>query len=138
MFTAPVLCLVALCGCGQGGKDLAPVSGTVTLDGEPLADGVIIFQPIADDSNPNPGAGSTARTDSEGKFSLETINRKPGAIVGTHKVKVYSYSPETPVTSDTDDGRVQERVPKKYNYTTILTFDVLPEGTDEANFNLTQ
>ena len=39
--------LVASCGCGDSG-DALQVTGTVTLDGEPLPDGLITILPIED------------------------------------------------------------------------------------------
>lgn len=127
----------AVCGCGQNGNKIVPVSGKVTLDGEPLAGGVINFQPQAAARSSTAGPGSSSRIDENGSFRLETIDGIDGAAVATHKVKVYSYSPETPVASDRDTGPRKERVPAKYNYQTTLTFEVPSEGTAEANFELT-
>lgn len=131
-----LLCTAMVCGCSESEFPLAPISGTVTLDGEPLAGGVINFQPIAVGGATNPGPGSSSHLDEAGHFSLETIQGAPGAVVGTHKVKIYSYSPESPATSDVDTGPSQERVPERYNYRSTLTFDVPAAGNDQANFDL--
>jgi len=124
-------------GCSSSEFDLAPVSGIVTLDGEPLADGGVSFQPLAQAGSTSGGPGSTSRTDAEGRFSLSTIDGQPGAVIGSHQVKVFSYSPEMPIASDTDSGPSKERVPARYNYRTQLTFDVPAGGTEQANFELT-
>ena len=67
-----VLCLLsmvlacALSGCGGGASyELVPVSGRVTLDGQPLANARVSFQPARDQSDPGPGASGV--TDAEGK-----------------------------------------------------------------------
>ncbi|MEM9659403.1 MAG: hypothetical protein AAF961_13680 [Planctomycetota bacterium] len=130
-----LLCGVA--GCGSSQFDLVPVSGVVTLDGEPLAGGVINFQPNAPAGQTTGGPGSSSHTDDEGRFEMETIQGEPGAVVGTHKVRIYSFSPETPIASDSDAGPSKERVPHRYNYRSELTFEVPVGGTDAADFKLT-
>lgn len=128
--------LLATLGCGSNPYDLAPVSGTVTLAGEPLRGAVVNFQPIARGSA-NVGPGSNGRTDAAGHFELKTIQDETGAVVGQHRVRIYSYSPESPSVEDTDSGPVVERVPQRYNYRSKLTYTVPEEGTQRANFELT-
>ncbi len=124
-------------GCGSSSKyPTAQVSGIVTLDNEPLSGAIVNFQPVGGD-NPNVGPGSTGRADENGHFSLTTIHDDPGAVVGTHKVRIYSYSPESAPAGDGDAGPIVERVPHRYNYRSQLTFSVPAEGTKEADFKLT-
>ncbi len=130
-----VLAIPLMFGCDSSKHQLAPVSGIVTLDGEPLSDGVVNFQPMAG-KNVNVGPGSNARTDEQGRFVMNTIDDQPGAIVGKHRVRIYSFSPESPRVDDTDSEPPSERVPHRYNYRSKLTFDVPAEGTSEANFEL--
>ncbi len=123
-------------GCSSNpGYELAATSGTETLDGEPLAGAVVNFQPLTTGDKVL-GPGSVGRADASGRFSLTTVDDKPGAWVGVHKVRIYSYSPESPVESDVDAGPSQERVPDRYNYQSKLTFEVPAAGTSEANFEL--
>ena len=63
-----VLCAFAL-GCG-GGPEFVPVSGVVTLNGKPYGKAAVSFQPIGTTENPNPGRGSSAYTDENGRFRL--------------------------------------------------------------------
>lgn len=130
-----VFVIALMLGCESSKDQLAPVSGIVTLDGEPLSDGVVIFQPMAGD-NLNVGPGSNARTDEQGRFVLNTIDEQPGAIVGRHRIRIYSFSPESPRVDDTDSEPPSERVPPRYNHRSKLTFNVSAEGTGEANFDL--
>ena len=129
------ICLAV--GCSKSEFELVPVSGTVTLDSEPIAGGVINFQPVASADATTGGPGSSGRINDEGRFSLTTVRGQPGAVVGTHKVKIFSFSPESPVVSDTDSGPSKERVPERYNYRSKLTFEVSTSGTDQADFALT-
>lgn len=129
-------CALQAVGCGSDhGYQLAPTSGVVTLDGEPLVAAVVNFQPMTSGDKVL-GPGSVGRTDQSGRFELLTVQDDLGAWVGTHKVKIYSYSPETPSIEDTDSGPSQERVPHRYNYQSKLTFEVPEGGTDQANFDL--
>jgi hypothetical protein len=128
--------LLMACGCGSSPYDLVPVAGTVKLDGKPLGGAVVNFQPKSGGSA-NVGPGSNGRTDEAGHYELNTINDEAGAVVGSHRVRIYSYSPESPSVEDTDSGQALERVPERYNYRSELTYKVPAEGSNQANFDLT-
>jgi hypothetical protein len=82
LFATAILTFV---GCG-GNFSTAPVSGKVTLDGKPV-DGIrLVFSPMANEGNTDPGPWSTGVTNSEGEYTLETRHKKPGAAVGKHTV----------------------------------------------------
>ena len=131
---------VAVCtllsGCNTKGYDLAPVSGVVTLDGKPIPGTLVNFQPVGKDGKV-PGPGSTGRCDEAGRYSLKTIRDDPGAVVGTHRVRIYSFSPESPVSQDSGVGLPKEQFPNRYNYDSSLTFDVESSGSEAADFKLT-
>lgn len=123
-----LVCSLFVLGCGQG-KDVAPVSGLVTLDGEPLAGASVAFQPIG----ANPGSGSYGRTDSEGRFSLQLVNPdEPGAVVGRHRVSITLSEGE----SSSDAGPVVEKVPARYNRNSELEVEVPAGGADSVRFDL--
>ncbi|TWT55635.1 hypothetical protein KOR42_27620 [Thalassoglobus neptunius] len=131
----PVACSVFLTAVGCGGGDLPNmgyVSGTVKMDGKPLENAVITFQP----EHARPSYG---RTDAEGYYELVYTGDNKGATVGTHQVKISCT--ELPESSGEEggyenSGRGKEIVPAKYNALTELTFDVEP-GSNEANFDIT-
>ena len=85
-----VSCIAFCClmswGCGGSGLDLAPVSGRVTLDGEPLANVTVTFLP-------KDGASASGRTNDNGEYELTTIAEK-GALLGEHTVTVTTPRPE--------------------------------------------
>src|SRR5687768_9836969 len=60
------LSLILCAGCGDS-LQVAPVSGTITFEGKPLAGATITTQPIATESQ-NPGSGSFGQTDDQGRF----------------------------------------------------------------------
>lgn len=88
--------LAAVAGCGGGGPELAPVSGTVTLDGRPVEDAAVMFSPI------DGGPVASGTTDSQGEFRLTCLNR-PGAVVGKHRVAVSKQK----VTGIDEDGNLE-------------------------------
>lgn len=93
---AALLTAACLLGCGGGkpdGPKLAPVTGTVTRKGTPLAEVNVTFLPAT-------GPAATGKTGSDGKFELMT-NGKPGAVLGQHKVGVTEAAiPPMPGTVD--------------------------------------
>lgn len=136
---AVVSSLAVIAGCTSQGRDLAPVSGRITLDGRPLAGGSIVCQPLAVPGSVNAGKGSGAYCDDDGRFQLKTLDGRDGAVVGEHRVRIYGPRTQNAPASDSDRGglRVPEIVPRKYNRETELTLTVPAEGTTEANFQLT-
>ena len=126
-----------LTGCAPNAYPLAPVSGRVTLDGQPLAGAAVVFQPKFAGDSGEVAPGSVGRTNEIGRYALMTVNDEPGAAPGTHKVRIYSYSPESAPVGDTDAREGAERGPGRYNYRRTLVFEVPEEGTDAADFQLT-
>ena len=55
--------VMVLAGCGATGPDLVEVTGTVTLDGQPVDGAVVGFRP-------SEGTPAAATTDATGKFTL--------------------------------------------------------------------
>ena len=87
--------LPSLTGCG-GGPSLGQVSGTITMDGEPMADIQVTFEPKqVEGGTAIVGPFSTGLTDSSGKYTLKTRNGDDGAVVGEHTVSV-SYAGSDP------------------------------------------
>jgi hypothetical protein len=123
-------------GCSGGGK-IAPVSGKVTLDGKPLADATVVFQPISSEKNVNPGPGSQGKTDANGYYSLQVVGQgTKGAYVGKHRVEISKFVREKGAPTIDRDSRSRDIVPPQFNLKTTLTRDVPPGGTQEANFDL--
>lgn len=138
---------LVLSGCGHKAK-VVSVSGIVTLDGMPLANADVQFQPMATEGNSNPGYGSHGKTDDQGRFSLTISSQEsqaPGAVAGMHKVSISSgnndkvaYDPRigSPDGATPKNKPPVEKVPNNYNSQSTLTFEVPLEGTDKANFDL--
>ncbi|WP_442482543.1 carboxypeptidase regulatory-like domain-containing protein [Aeoliella sp. SH292] len=126
-----VITVLSLTGCSRTDTfPLGSVSGTVTLDGKPLPDAFVNFQPVG-------GPGSTAITDDQGRYSLNTIDGEPGAVIGLHKVTIYSAHSTEAASEDESIVRTpKEIIPDKYNYDSKLTFEVPAGGTSSADWAL--
>lgn len=123
-----VLCtsLVAVVGCG-GKFKLAPVSGTVTLDGKPLSDATVSFTPAAAGAD---SPASSGKTDSAGKYSLKLVaDESNGAVLGKHQVTI---SKNFVSTSDvaTPDERSKAALPEH-----DFSYEV-KSGQNNADFKL--
>jgi hypothetical protein len=133
--------LVTAAGCGSGVK-LAPVSGVVTFNGKAYPNAVVSFQPVGGKGNENPGRGSMAVTDADGKFTLKYDNVEPGAVVGKHVVRivtngVFTAAEEEGTGSDdaTPKNASADPIPPEwFDPNNPKHFDVPAGGTDQANF----
>lgn len=99
-----LLTMVAAVGCTSGGGDTNrpktyPVTGTVTLDGAPVAGASVKFQ-LADGSR-----SALGTTDASGKYTLTTFEAGDGAVAGEYRVAVTKYEGEggQAPSQDSDD-----------------------------------
>ena len=123
-FTIVALFSLLCGGCGAANlPGLGFVSGTVTLDGQPLENVLVSFAP-------ENGRPSTGITDSSGNYELNYIRDTKGAIPGTHRVRITTLQ-EAPSDQD-PTAAVQEKIPAKYNVNTTLTAEV---NADENTFD---
>lgn len=130
-----LLLLLQLTGCSPD-RNSAPVSGRVTLDGEPQEGIFVYFEPeLPEDIDPLKGLSkSFGKTDSDGRFELNFMDAdkmdadkdRLGAIVGKHVVTADDeWTFEDPVK--------ESRVPKGWK----MSFEVPQSGTSDAEFELT-
>lgn len=124
-FSVAMLCLCCT-GCGEGTPsdtpDLGRVSGIVTLDGNPLANVTVTFEPET-------GKPSFGGTDESGHYELVYSKSEQGAKIGQHTVRV-----TTPTEGPEDAGK--DPIPAKYNTKSTLKKEV-KAGTNEVNLELT-
>jgi len=81
---------LALAGCGGGGG--ATVTGSVTLDGTPVSDAEVTFEPF--DRTQRLG-NEIVRTDSSGKFEVKPHPKKKGLAPGKYVVYVSKWVNKT-------------------------------------------
>ncbi|MFM8494194.1 MAG: hypothetical protein ACKOEM_01535 [Planctomycetia bacterium] len=114
-----------LIGCRWAtGPATHPVSGTVTLDGKPLATGDVIFYP---ESENMPAVMGKLE---EGRYSFR-------AVAGRHRVSIQAVGDKPRIVSPVDPPVYTRLVPTRYNQSTTLTADVTPAGPNRFDFDLT-
>ncbi|MGC1274125.1 MAG: carboxypeptidase-like regulatory domain-containing protein [Planctomycetaceae bacterium] len=124
--------LGVLAGCSTqpsidyGKYGLAEVSGTVTLDDQPLAGALVIFE--SEDNRTSSG-----RTDGDGRYVLMLNPSKSGILPGKKTVRISTALSE----SEEETALGVETIPKRYNTDSELTADVKPEETQTFHFDLT-
>jgi hypothetical protein len=112
------LLLLLVSGC----QPQATVQGTVRLDGTPLADATVTFQPTK-------GSGRTVAdvTDRQGRYQLEEVE------IGESLVRIETYSFR--VGPDGQAIEVPEILPPRYHAASELTRDVRA-GQQTIDFDL--
>ena len=121
----------------SGGPRYMPISGKVTLDGQPLSQANISFKPL------NGDRGGFGSTDLYGHYEIQHVSGNRGLLRGEYSVEIttgrikteYKKIPVAPTKSGTKQKQQAERVetiittekevlPAKYNQSTTLSFNV--------------
>ncbi len=111
------LTTLILVGCDSSGDrpNLGQVTGSVTLDGKPIADVLVRFE--AEGFRASQGV-----TDAEGQYRLRYIRNIMGAAIGNHEVTI-------------SDSSGKKRVPKTYQTEPLKK--VVEPGTNTIDIELT-
>lgn len=150
------IAILSFAGCGD--SSIAPVSGKVTVAGEPVKGIRLVFSPVLSEDGTDPGPWSTGLTNSAGEYTLETRYKDNGAVVGQHTVAfVYDdighidtfkelrreakqdgdQAALAAVNKDIADYEARQKTrPKSSGDGYNQKFDVPSGGTKEANFDL--
>jgi hypothetical protein len=124
-------------GCSKAIDDLPrqPVAGTVTMDGQPLPDGVILFSPDGKASENSTGETATIK---DGAFSLP---RENGLVPGSYRVSI-SHAPMETVKTKAKGALAnptrlgKEMIHERYNKKTELKAEIKAGGTKNLDFPL--
>src|SRR5262245_28389091 len=132
-FVSVLLIAAALSSCNRV-SNIVPVSGKVTVDGQPMANIAVNFGPIT--GGMDAAYAAYGKTDADGRYTLKLVdNGQPGASIGKNRVTLNEYT-DAPV-SDGAAARIQFKLPPTARDGT-LQFDVPSTGTDAANFDFGQ
>ena len=124
--------------CGKNVLKTEPVTGTITLDGAPLANCVVYFTPSGE------GSQGVGRTDDKGVYTLQTAQGAAGAgtTPGSYKVHFTCEEVVSPEELDAEGNTIKEEVvksvlPAKYNNddTSGFTAEVV-KGKNTIDFAL--
>jgi hypothetical protein len=108
---------------------LGRVTGTVKLDGKPLPEANVEFQPV----DPN-GSPSFGFTDRDGEYELGYSLDRKGAVLGKHLVRIYTYRYKT--SPEGVPVEVPERLPPPYHEESQMYREV-KRGSQRIDFQLT-
>lgn len=125
-FAVAIFCTLVIgnsLGCGTNTAQLpptAPVTGTVTLDGRPMATGEVVF---------------TVPGEPEQRIQVADGAYTGNAYIGQNNVGVFTYREEAPTSGlSTDTINKVNLVAAQYSYNTTLTADVTADGPNEFKF----
>jgi len=139
LFFVTIFTTVFLIGCGDGGLATVGVSGTVTYNGEPVANASITFTPKTQGVG-HPGYGTT---DEKGVYLLQTSQGKADAgttpgdyLVAIRKVEV---DPNAPPPAPGYPAQTRSVIPTRYAQTgtSELTATVENKRSNVFDFALT-
>lgn len=120
-----LIALLIAVGCSYGGPSysLSPASGTVSMDGKPVANAVVVFHsesaPIA-----------SAITDSSGQFQLATGSHGEGIAIGDFLVQISSNAE----TKDSSGKAIS--IPIVYSENGVEVVKIAQGGENSFAFNL--
>jgi hypothetical protein len=150
MASLTLLVILIATGC-SGDSRVSKVSGTVTLDGEPIGKAAVAFVPV------DGGRPAFGITDADGEYELTTFASGDGALIGSHVVTITPADDEPEVSAqDISDGeddslnsvvaefkpkkrpKRRSRIPELYSDqdTSGLAFDVQQGKENIADFSL--
>ena len=142
---AALLAVPVMLGRGGGGADRPttfPVSGTVTMNGQPVADANLNFQ------RTDGTRGAVGVTDAQGRYELTTFTAGDGALPGEYRVAVTQFETPPPGAAvDEDDPNYdpdapafvpENLLPEQYaNPETSGLTATVTEGSNTVDFQLT-
>ena len=121
-----IVCILLTSALGCGGNDnLARVTGTVKLDGQPLPNAFVIFSPVSG------GTTSYGRTDQAGQYEMMFNDDEKGAWIGANRVQISTGD----VSARGEGSGAREKVPASYNQRSTLKVEV-SSGSNVHDFEL--
>ena len=139
---AMLVLILGIAGCSRPRRPtMAPVNGTVTLNGKPMTKGMVHF--IPDNSKGSTGRMAVAYIQPDGRFEgAMSFKPKDGALVGFHKIviDVRNIAPDPPQPGESPSAPPQPRnlAPVRYSNpdTSGITAEVKAGVTNTFEFKL--
>jgi hypothetical protein len=129
------LVMVVLIGCSDPYAGRMEITGSVTLEKQPLNDGAITFIPLEEQGS------QTGGPITNGSY---TIPRKHGLKPGKYLVQITSGDGKTPATGEEEAGAPGgstnivsvDRIPPEYNTQSKQEVVVKSRGTNKFDFDI--
>lgn len=110
-------------GCDTGGHKTYPVTGTVTLDGQPLKEADVLFLPL------DPALGPDAGQVRDGRFAFRAkAGRKRVEIRTSRPVRIKTAMGETTIWKNS--------LPARYNSQSTLQAEVRAQSENDFTYDL--
>jgi hypothetical protein len=122
---AGLACLLSFGGCGDGRPKRVPVTGTVTLNGQPPPAPGVVFFTTSEPADGYPRRPGTAKFDVDGKYAVNTFEDGDGLIPGRYGVAVYCWKTEQ--TMENPQG--ESHLPTRYQDGATSGLELLVEPT---------
>jgi hypothetical protein len=134
-FVLTLAAALAAGGCGDDGRGLQPISGTVTLKGKPVAEGILDFWPVKGSSA---GAAYT-RAGAVIRDGSYIIPKNQGLVPGRYKVSISWPDKHHKLGGDELPGPRSSRtskdlIPPEYNLKTKLEVEVKKDRPNRFDF----
>ncbi|MBN2022210.1 MAG: hypothetical protein JW809_05405 [Pirellulales bacterium] len=117
-------------GCADARRQ--SIEGTVTLDGQPLAEGCIRLLPR--EGTPGPTAGATIK---DGRFAIDATK---GTFAGSFRVEIVAMRPNGRFAVDPETGEKiplrEQYLPARYNTQSELTAEIAEGRPNELVFEI--
>lgn len=128
------MALVVYSGCQK--QDWGYVTGTVTVDGQPVGPGTLVFEP-ADKERRN-APSSLAYFDEQGQFEVVSVGKQKGAQAGKYYVVIMEGAPGVLADENAPAQVKPSQIPPRYSdYDAGLTAHIEP-GDQVIDFPLTK
>jgi hypothetical protein len=117
-------------GAGCGGPVKRAISGSVTLEGKPLDEAVIMFVPLAIQ------AGKTGAAIQQGRYE---VPQDIGLLPGRYRVEIADDPPidHAAMGQPPKPLPTRRRLPVRYSTASPLSIEIAPTGSTEFDFPLT-
>jgi hypothetical protein len=129
--------LIAIVGLGtvtgcQESDGRCEVSGSVSLNGQPLDQGVVMFVPV------NQEQTQASALVTNGRY---TIPRAQGLVPGKYRVAITAPDGKTPTDPDgvpgpTGNFASKDRIPPKFNIESTIEVEIKPGADNKFDFTV--
>ena len=128
-----------LFGCliGCGSSDWGYVKGVVTLEGQPVGPGTLIFDPVGPDRGSDPS--STGHLNAQGEYTLMSAGKKKGkegAPVGDYRVTIMGGDFSSFAEEMTTHEEATSLIPARYQSPEAGLTANVAAGNQTINFEL--
>src|SRR5579862_238496 len=114
--------LPALAGCGSSEPQVVPVSGKVTLDGQPLTEGFLYFK--------------TVETGALERFDIRDGEFQGNALVGTRRVEICANRPKRVIIDGAPVEAQDNIIHPSFNTESTLSAEVTPGGPNRFTWDV--